>query len=197
MPNKKQDTRLGLIIIAAIVGLVVLSFFTDARADNVIVDQGTWPTTPVNPADYKQTLNFSAKFGALPEGVNNSAPDVTGFILAVQAKDCGNHCISPFITHVRSKSDRNTGLGVDYIYKPVNTPRHEVEIGVGLVQFTNRLNEGEYTNFHLSIALKIHTSKRYALQLGIDHFSNGRKVFDRSNVERNLPTNMVVLGVAF
>lgn len=180
--------------------LVVLAtlWAITGQAAEVITDVGEWPAERSYAHEWNQPFKLNFKVGGWP--TQSTAKDVgviRGFIASLQHEDCGGHCAVPFITTVNNGFTQNTGIGIDYVFKPVHTARHAVEFAVGVVQFADPMNNSERSNFHLGATFKIHTSKSLSVQLSVDHFSNGRTVFNRSEVERNVPVNMIMMGVAF
>jgi len=163
----------------------------------VIIIMGTWEEPKAQDIEKKYTLNVSV--GGYPGATNSKdkAGVTNGFILSVMQVDCGKLCFRPMAVSVSSDADkRNFGLGADAVYKLVNNKRHTFELSAGALAFNDRLNgdEGEYVNIHFGAQFKIMTGKYSALTFGYDHFSNGRKAFNRDDVTDNIPIDMLSVG---
>jgi len=177
--------------------LVLSNIINISSADTIITDQGEWSQPKAPDIEQRYTLNVSV--GGYPGATSSKdkAGVINGFIISVMEIDCGDLCFKPFMVSVSSDvASRNFGLGGDAVYKLVNTKRHTFEISAGAVVFNGRLNGdgGEYANIHIGAQFKIMTGKKSALTFGYDHFSNGRKAFNRDNVTDNIPIDMLSAG---
>lgn len=139
------------------------------------------------------------KIGGWPGGeTSRGSGETNGAILGIESTSCGRHCINPYFVRLSNKYGTHDGLGVDYTYKLGYRPgRDAFRVSAGLVGFDQPLNEGEAANFHLGVSFEVYSGGTWSALLSLDHFSNGRKILNRSDVDRNLPANLLSLGIRF
>lgn len=139
------------------------------------------------------------KVGGWPGSeTSQSAGNTHGFIMALESTACGRHCFNPFFTRQKTDYGTHDGLGIDYTYKIAYRPgRDALRLSVGIVGFEDPLNYGEAANFHLGAGFEVYSGHGTSYILSIDHFSNGAKLLNRSEVDNNLPVNMLSLGIRF
>lgn len=150
------------------------------------------------PSDSWSQPSIAIKAGGWAGAENSHSAGVThGFIYSLESGQCGNHCISPNIVRVSTKYGKNMGGGLDYVYRPELNSQGQFRLSVGAARFHKRLNGGEQNNIHLAVAFEARLSKVVWLVLSYDHYSNGRKAFNRSNVQSNIPINLITAGLRF
>lgn len=129
-------------------------------------------------------------------GVDMGDESITS--VSVMGKRCAV-CISPNAVLFQSKEyDDVSGIGVDVVAKLGNKYFNTFRVGVGIVGFNRPLNDGERFNFHVLLEKDLYNfSSSMAVVMSFEHYSNGDKLFNRSNVDKNLPINLFTVGVRF
>ncbi len=123
--------------------------------------------------------------GSRNAGVQNA------FMYSIQSSECGNHCMTPFFIKISSDKGENAGYGLDYVYK-IKHKEAAFTFGLGVASFKEKLNGGESGNFHLSAGFQIDR-----VSFSVEHFSNGNDLLDRVNVDKNIPSTLLMVGYRF
>ncbi len=123
--------------------------------------------------------------------------EVQSFTFALESSECKTYCLSPNFTHLSTQFGKHAGLGLDLVYKPFSRLDDALRLSLGVIVFDKPLNFGERSNFHIGVAFELYTSDKMGVILSYDHYSNGRKQFNRSNVERNIQVDVFSLGIHF
>ena len=153
-------------------------------------------TLIITPAYADPTVTIKA--GGWPGAVSSRNAGVThGFIYSVESTEC-NTCFSANIIRLRTSDASNLGIGADYVFKALKSDKGALlRFTFGVARFEDRLNGGERNNAHIGAAFEMPLDSRTKFVISYDHYSNGRTLFNRSDVDLNIPSNMLSLGFRF
>jgi len=134
--------------------------------------------------------------------VASDEPDDTNFGgIWLEQSDCTS-CLSIFGIELHNDKDlvSNRIAGIDFTYKALHRPdAGTIRLTFGYAMAEKAINDSEQFNFHLGAALVGNHAIAKNVHWGLywDHFSNGRRVLDRSHIPKNNPLDLVSMGITF
>ena len=131
------------------------------------------------------------KVGGWPgSGDDVNAGEAHGLVVAIESNK--RHSVSPNFTRISNDYGKFDGLGLDYVYKPLNNGDANLRLAVGGIAFRDPLNDGERMNFHLGVGFELNR-----VILSYDIFGNGDDLLDRVTVDQNVVSHMLSVGFRF
>ncbi len=136
------------------------------------------------------------KYGA----VASDYPDNTSFGGVWLEQDGCRACLSIFAVEFHTNDlISNRMAGIDYRYGILEDEDARIQLSVGYAVAEKAINDSEQFNFHLggAFVMKNAIANKVDLILSYDHFSNGKRVLDREQLIKNIPIDMLSVGISF
>ena len=105
-------------------------------------------------------LTAIVKIGGWPGDNESSAAGTTSALtIAVETGTCNRyvHCFNPFVVLLSNNTGKNTGVGIDYVFKVLKRSYDSFYLAAGVVNFQNPLNhtDAERINLHVGAGVEI------------------------------------------
>lgn len=136
------------------------------------------------------------KYGA----VASDYPDDTTFGGVWLEQDGCRACLSIFAVEFHTNDlISNRIAGVDYRYSVIENSDGRIQLSFGYAVAEKAINDSEQFNFHIggTFVIKNAIANKVDLFLSYDHFSNGKRVLDRGQLIKNIPIDMLSVGISF
>ncbi len=142
------------------------------------------------------TADIYLKYGS----VTGPEPEHTTFGGVWLEQDNCRACLSLFAVEFQSDDlISNRIAGVDYRYAVIQNADARIQFSFGYAVAEKAINDSEQFNFHLGAMMvaKNAIGKNIDIFIAYDHFSNGKRVLDREQIPKNIPIDMLSIGIAF
>lgn len=132
--------------------------------------------------------------------VASDKPDNASFGGVWLEQDGCRACLSLFAVEFHTNNlISNRIAGIDYSYSIVENNDGKIKLSFGYAIAEKAINDSEQFNFHLggTFVIKNAIANKVDLFLSYDHFSNGKRVLDRNQLIKNIPIDMLSVGISF
>jgi hypothetical protein len=109
-------------------------------------------------------------------------------------------CLSIFAVEFHTNDlISNRMVGIDYGYNIIENADGVIKLSFGYAVAEKAINDSEQFNFHLGGAFIIKSiiANKVNLIISYDHFSNGKRVLGRDHLIKNIPIDMLSVGISF